>query len=612
MVFPQFAASKSNLPKSLFLPPVVLVGSWFHSLKLQHKISWSFGLAISVAIAGVTTGWVIAESSLRAAKAEIEDSETEREMLSELKLSLLSMHLHQKGAILTLSDLSQWLEVYATFIADRKTFNSAWFNYINNQEMVHGNTIYDQRERKLIANLKTSYVVFSEDLDRLIVQFDQTDLEKLSDSELRELQIGLTRFNNEALRQGAYQFLNLVQDLNDNSEIQIIEAKKALRKAEIFRLEVIVASALASLGMTIVLLILLSRAISSSVERAAAIAEQVIETSNFDLQIPVSSTDEVGKLSTVLNRLIGQVKQLLKHEKEKSESLENALCEIKSTQSVLIQSEKMSALGQMVAGVAHEINNPVNFIYGNLKYLQDYLQDLTGALALYEQCGSPLPQNMQDKIEDLEIEYLIEDSAKIMKSMKDGTERIRDIVLSLRNFSRLDEAEIKCVDIHDGIDSTLTILAHRLKATSQNPEIEVIKTYAVLPKIECYAGQLNQVFMNILSNAIDALEERNKNRPCEAIQSAPAQICIYTEVTKSKQVEIRIHDNGSGISEHIIDKLFNPFFTTKEIGKGTGLGLSISHKIVTEKHKGTLQCISQPGQGTEFVIQIPIHQVKAR
>jgi len=569
-------------------------------------------LAISVAIAGVTTGWVIAESSLRAAKAEIEDSETEREMLSELKLSLLSMHLHQKGAILTLSDLSQWLEVYATFIADRKTFNSAWFNYINNQEMVHGNTIYDQRERKLIANLKTSYVVFSEDLDRLIVQFDQTDLEKLSDSELRELQIGLTRFNNEALRQGAYQFLNLVQDLNDNSEIQIIEAKKALRKAEIFRLEVIVASALASLGMTIVLLILLSRAISSSVERAAAIAEQVIETSNFDLQIPVSSTDEVGKLSTVLNRLIGQVKQLLKHEKEKSESLENALCEIKSTQSVLIQSEKMSALGQMVAGVAHEINNPVNFIYGNLKYLQDYLQDLTGALALYEQCGSPLPQNMQDKIEDLEIEYLIEDSAKIMKSMKDGTERIRDIVLSLRNFSRLDEAEIKCVDIHDGIDSTLTILAHRLKATSQNPEIEVIKTYAVLPKIECYAGQLNQVFMNILSNAIDALEERNKNRPCEAIQSAPAQICIYTEVTKSKQVEIRIHDNGSGISEHIIDKLFNPFFTTKEIGKGTGLGLSISHKIVTEKHKGTLQCISQPGQGTEFVIQIPIHQVKAR
>ena len=569
-------------------------------------------MAISVAIAGVTTGWVIAESSLRAAKAEIEDSETEREMLSELKLSLLSMHLHQKGAILTLSDLSQWLEVYATFIADRKTFNSAWFNYINNQEMVHGNTIYDQRERKLIANLKTSYVVFSEDLDRLIVQFDQTDLEKLSDSELRELQIGLTRFNNEALRQGAYQFLNLVQDLNDNSEIQIIEAKKALRKAEIFRLEVIVASALASLGMTIVLLILLSRAISSSVERAAAIAEQVIETSNFDLQIPVSSTDEVGKLSTVLNRLIGQVKQLLKHEKEKSESLENALCEIKSTQSVLIQSEKMSALGQMVAGVAHEINNPVNFIYGNLKYLQDYLQDLTGALALYEQCGSPLPQNMQDKIEDLEIEYLIEDSAKIMKSMKDGTERIRDIVLSLRNFSRLDEAEIKCVDIHDGIDSTLTILAHRLKATSQNPEIEVIKTYAVLPKIECYAGQLNQVFMNILSNAIDALEERNKNRPCEAIQSAPAQICIYTEVTKSKQVEIRIHDNGSGISEHIIDKLFNPFFTTKEIGKGTGLGLSISHKIVTEKHKGTLQCISQPGQGTEFVIQIPIHQVKAR
>jgi len=388
MIFPQFAASKSNLPKSLFLPPIA-VRPWFRSLKLQHKISWSFGLAISVAIVGVTTGWAIAESPLRAAQAEIEDSETEREMLNELKLNLLSMHLHQKGAILTLSDLSQWSEVYAIFTADREAFNSSWSNYINSQETVQGNTIYDQRERKLIADLTTSYAVFSEDLDRLITQFDQADLEKLSDSERRDLQRGLTRFNNEALRQYAYQFLEVVQDLSDNSEIQTIEAKEILREAEIFRLTVIIGSTLASLGITIVLLILLSRAISSSVERAADIAEQVIETSNFDLQIPVSSNDEVGKLSTVLNRLIGQVKQLLKHEQEKSESLKNALCEIKSTQSALVQSEKMSALGQMVAGVAHEINNPVNFIYGNLKHLQTYIQELT--CALKDSFGNNLP-----------------------------------------------------------------------------------------------------------------------------------------------------------------------------------------------------------------------------
>ena len=346
-------------------------------------------MAISVAIVGVTTGWAIAESPLRAAQAEIEDSETEREMLNELKLNLLSMHLHQKGAILTLSDLSQWSEVYAIFTADREAFNSSWSNYINSQETVQGNTIYDQRERKLIADLTTSYAVFSEDLDRLITQFDQADLEKLSDSERRDLQRGLTRFNNEALRQYAYQFLEVVQDLSDNSEIQTIEAKEILREAEIFRLTVIIGSTLASLGITIVLLILLSRAISSSVERAADIAEQVIETSNFDLQIPVSSNDEVGKLSTVLNRLIGQVKQLLKHEQEKSESLKNALCEIKSTQSALVQSEKMSALGQMVAGVAHEINNPVNFIYGNLKHLQTYIQELT--CALKDSFGNNLP-----------------------------------------------------------------------------------------------------------------------------------------------------------------------------------------------------------------------------
>ncbi|NEQ51593.1 MAG: HAMP domain-containing histidine kinase [Leptolyngbya sp. SIO3F4] len=321
----------------------------------------------------------------------------------------------------------------------------------------------------------------------------------------------------------------------------------------------------------------------------------------------------MGTLSAALNRLIAQVKQLLQQEKEKTESLKKALCEIQSTQSVLLQSEKMSALGQMVAGVAHEINNPVSFIHGNLEHIENYLHDFIHALQLYQQHSSELPESILEELQELEVDFLIKDADDILKSMKLGTQRICEIVLSLRNFSRLDESEIKLVDIHEGINSTLVILAHRLKANNQHPEIEVVKHYdTTLPKVECYAGQMNQVFMNILSNTIDAFEEINQNRQYKDIQANPNQICIYTQVVDNEQIKICIKDNARGIPAHIVDKIFNPFFTTKSVGKGTGLGLSISYKIVTEKHQGTLQCQSQLGQGTEFIVQIPICQFKSQ
>lgn len=605
-----FSVFSSKLAKRFCPPSVSGISRWFNNLQLQYKIGWSFGLAISVAIIGVTTSLVVAESYLVEARADIEDSETEYRMLHDLKVNLLRMHLHQKGAILTLNDLPQWTEVHATFLEDREKFRAAWYSYKDKQGVVYGNTIYDKRERELIAALTVSYSVFAKDLDSLIEKLSQAELVRLSDAERRALQIELTRFNNQALRQDAYRFLSLVQELTDNANIQLKQAKATFDKAAIFRLQVIIVSSLTSLIIAVVLLFLLSRAISFSVKNAAATAEQVIETSNFDLQVPVTSSDEVGKLSAVLNRLITQVKQLLKQEQEKAESLKKALWEIQSTQSVLLQSEKMSALGQMVAGVAHEINNPVSFIHGNLEHIENYLQDFIHALQLYQQYSPGLPKSVLEEFQKLEVDFLIKDSADILRSMKLGTKRICEIVLSLRNFSRLDEAEIKLVDIHEGIDSTLVILAHRLKANSQRPEIEVIKNYGRLPKVECYAGQINQVFMNILSNAIDAFEEVNQNLTYQEIQANPNQICIYTEVRENDQVKICIKDNGPGIPEHIIDKLFNPFFTTKAVGKGTGLGLSISYRVVTEKHQGTLQCQSQLGQGTEFMIQIPICQLK--
>ncbi len=295
-------------------------------------------------------------------------------------------------------------------------------------------------------------------------------------------------------------------------------------------------------------------------------------------------------------------------------NLEQTLSQLKKAQIQLVHNEKMSSLGQLVAGIAHEINNPVNFVDGNLTYVEEYSQTLLKLIKIYQQQYPNYPEEIQQKIDIDELDFIKEDFLKVIQSMKVGTQRIQEIVKSLRIFSRLDEAEIKPVDIHLGIDSTLMILQSRLKAQSNHPNIEVIKEYGSLPEINCYPGQLNQVFMNILANAIDALHEQIGHRGW-AIENTkkdifkPFQIRIRTQVIDNKWVSIAIADNGSGMKEEVLSKLFDPFFTTKEVGKGTGLGLSISHQIVVEKHGGQLTCNSAPGKGTEFLIVLPINSI---
>lgn len=285
----------------------------------------------------------------------------------------------------------------------------------------------------------------------------------------------------------------------------------------------------------------------------------------------------------------------------------------------LIQNEKMAALGQLVAGIAHEINNPVNFISGNIVHAIEYSQNLLYLIRLYQQCYPEPEAEIKTAIAQIELDFLSTDLPRLLTSMQVGTQRIEQIVLSLRNFSRLDESEKKLVDIHEGIDSTLVILQSRLKNTQFGESINIIKEYADLPQLECYAGLLNQVFMNILANAIDAIEESlvishtlregvrvasRREAPTSSVRNK-GRICIRTELTDEKQVIIRISDNGPGILESIQNRLFDPFFTTKPVGKGTGLGLSISYQIIVEKHGGQLQCISALGEGTEFIITIP-------
>ncbi|WP_353932140.1 ATP-binding protein [Okeanomitos corallinicola TIOX110] len=302
---------------------------------------------------------------------------------------------------------------------------------------------------------------------------------------------------------------------------------------------------------------------------------------------------------------------------ERTTALMETLNELQRTQAQLIQSEKMSSLGQIVAGVAHEINNPVNFINGNIPHLEQYIKTLLNFVEKYREYYPDTAPELQYLRKIMHIDFIVEDINKILTSMKFGTHRIQSIVKLLRNFSRLDEAESKKVDIHEGIDSTLMMLSHRLQGRHyQYPEIHVIKEYGELPKITCYPSKLNQVFMNIINNSIDAIEDlvisghwlksrlQKTGNVTEKIQ--PPTICITTKLIDNNWIEINIIDNGLGIEPELQNQIFNPFFTTKPVGKGTGLGLAISYQVIVEEHDGYLTCQSIPQKETKFTIKIPV------
>ncbi|MEG5058820.1 ATP-binding protein [Microcoleus sp. A2-C5] len=367
------------------------------------------------------------------------------------------------------------------------------------------------------------------------------------------------------------------------------------------------------------------KAVRQSLERSPELIHEPIvvqvEPDNYQLldvhQLLLSQL-QIHELSTVAMR---ESQAQLRYQ---AQQLELALLELQRTQTQLIQTEKMSSLGQLVAGVAHEINNPIGFIYSNLHHAKEYTQGLIRILELYQEHCPEALASIEAESETIELDYLLEDLPKVFNSMQQGAERVRDIVLSLRNFCRLDEAEMKQVNIHDGINNTIMLLQSQLKGKPGQEAIAIHKEYSDLPLVQCYPGQLNQVFMNILVNAIYALLEWNKHENVDGKSLNNSQagekndslansrqmpaIRIRTELIEGKKVIIRIYDNGPGMTEDVRKRLFDPFFTTKPVGQGTGLGLSISYEIVVNQHGGELKCLSEPGKGTEFAIEIPLQQ----
>ncbi|WP_373867166.1 sensor histidine kinase [Trichormus variabilis] len=593
-------------------------------MNIAKKISYGYTVTIGIAAIGTITGLVIANHYEASAQNQLFLSYQQQSLLKDLENAVVTVRLHPQRLATVLNN-SIWLEFEKNkFLEDLTHVNQQLLDISKFIQSHPDNLAVDNQE---LTNLVNKYRKNTDLYTQIIKDFwlqissNNVLIEKNANSSQKKL-ISL-------LNQKEYIDLNVkFERLSDEliiiirrADIQREQANVSFNNAQKLRVKIILGSILLSSIMAAALAFYTTILITRPLKEVTQTARKITEESNFKLRANVNSNDEVGTLATSLNRLVEWVgdytqeielsrknleqrveertqqlqeaqRTLEQRVEERTQQLQQTLQELKDTQGQLIQTEKMSSLGEMVAGIAHEINNPVNFIYGNIQCAENYLEDLVNLLNLYQEQYPHENLIIEKKIADIDLEFLTEDVSKMFFSMKIGAQRIREIVLSLRNFSRLDEAEMKDVNIHEGIDNTLLILNHRL-----NKQIQVIKNYGDLPLIDCYPAQLNQVFMNIISNGIDALiEYENKDNK---------QIFIDTLKLDNNYIKVVIRDNGPGILPEIINKLFDPFFTTKPVGKGTGLGLSICYQII-EKHQGKIEVISAVAQGTEFVITLPI------
>ena len=590
-VSPLFSQGSTNLETELSLSsrstqlPILRPRQWLAHLKVGQKIAVGYLMALGLAVVGITAGISLSMSYRDQAKTIREGTLEDIALLQQLQSNLLHARIHQQQVVSVTFQPDRLPEQQVLFNSYAEQFQRTWFEFIHAYQLDDPQVSNEERER-----FQTTVELYNRSVGQYFREtrllLDQLEAEGSYESMI-QVQDQLLAFELSDVVTDLEQFSKTLDSLLETALEKGDAADVALAQAERTSTLIISLGVILSVAIALVMAIYTSRAISRPLRDVTAIAKRVAEDSDFSLQAPVTTRDEVGILALSLNHLIRQVDHLVDDLKA-------------STAQQLIASEKMSSLGQMLAGVAHEINNPVNFIYGNVIHANDYIQDLLDLIHLYQTEIPDTPISVKDKIEDIDLLFIEHDLPKIVQSMKLGADRTRQIVLSLRNFSRIDESRPRPVDLHECIDNTVLILHNRLKRG-----IQLVRCYGSVPTIEGYTGSLYQVFMNLISNAIDALLE-------QAIGSNPGSPSItISTLQKGDRVQISIADNGPGIPPDHLDRIFDTFFTTKPTGKGTGLGLSICRQIVESKHGGQLLCDSTLQQGTTFTILLPIHQAIA-
>ncbi|MEG4960779.1 MULTISPECIES: HAMP domain-containing sensor histidine kinase [unclassified Microcoleus] len=568
----------------------------FGNLSIRDKIWRGYALALCVAIGGTTVGMLAGNHYYRRTNNQVH-IDRESQLLNKLQVALLRTQNSQKSLI-------YWLEQPAIFDSKYQQLQNNIYTLklslaeVKNQkymEHIEGIPKFRKTYDSVLSNYLHQLETVNKKISKLPNNFEKKSVKRKLLSNLDRDKIGLQ----------LDRAVNDIAEIIDRAQEQEDAGREDLLRAQALRVQIIFGSMALSIVVAALLAGFTSRAIAKPLAAVTNIAQRVTQESNFQLQVPVTSTDEVGVLAASLNQLIQKVNHLLEELKAEQESH-------------ILQNEKMASLGRMLAGVAHEVNNPINFIYANIDPARHYVEDILDLLNTYETEISKPPAPVIAKGEEIDIDFLKEDLMKILDSMQVGAERAKAIILSLKDFSRLDDAAPHPVDLHACIDSSLLILNSRIKQG-----VEVARNYGNIPNVEGYMGLLYQVFVNILNNALDAVEEKAKSEKTsfeevkkqsasESIKhEAPSflpRIVIATEYLDEDSVVVRISDNGTGIAAASQEKMFQTFFTTKPRGVGTGLGLAIGREIIVKKHGGTINFWSEVGTGTEFTIALPIKQ----